>query len=91
MRTRLRYARLMRCLTEKQLAARLGVAPGTLRNWELGNYTPPLKQAYRLSQELGFSIEDLFFGPPDKDFTGNTIPDSLAGDRTTDVNRKEGV
>lgn len=54
-------------LTQEQLAAATEVSIGAVRNWEQGHRLPHFEAAYRISQALGISLDDLarkvFAGP----------------------------
>lgn len=49
-------------LTQRQLAKLLGVAPGTVANWETGHRTPSLAMARRIARIFGVSVDDIIFG-----------------------------
>lgn len=49
-------------LTQRSLAAKLGVANGTVANWELGLRTPSLAMAKRIARLFGVHVEEIRFG-----------------------------
>ena len=54
-------AREMKGLTQKELAAKLGIASAQLiSNWERGLCTPPLKKLQPLTSILGVEFEPTF-------------------------------
>ena len=53
----LRTARLRHCLTQAQLAARLGVTQQTIHRWEAGKVTPRPPAMARLQAALGRDTE----------------------------------
>ena len=55
--------RLLRGLTQKQLADILGVSPKTVSKWETGLGQPEVNQIIPLAQVFGVSTDELFFGP----------------------------
>lgn len=50
-------------LTQRQLAALLGVTPGAVANWEVGIRTPSFAMARRIASELEVSLDVLELGP----------------------------
>jgi transcriptional regulator with XRE-family HTH domain len=46
-------------LTQKQLAAELGVAPRTILRWEAGDQTPTLTDLRRLAARFGVTVARL--------------------------------
>lgn len=46
-------------LSQEQLAEKMGVARQTISKWELGETSPDLEQAKRLSQIFNISLDDL--------------------------------
>ena len=58
--TRIRQLRIEHNLTQEELASRVGVVRQTVAYLEKGEYMPSLALAWRLSQELGLPIEELF-------------------------------
>lgn len=49
-------------LSQRQLARLLGVAPGTVANWETGHRTPSLSMAKRIARIFGVSVDEIEFG-----------------------------
>jgi len=47
-------------LTQQDLAARLGVSRQTVISIESGKYDPSLPLAFKIANEMGKSIEDIF-------------------------------
>ncbi len=47
-------------LTQAQLAARLGVTPNTIANYENGKTTPPMETVIRIAHILNISTDQLF-------------------------------
>ncbi|NVO67281.1 helix-turn-helix transcriptional regulator [Methanofollis tationis] len=68
MQTKIREYRAKIGITQEELAARVGVRRETVVFLEKGKYNPSLKLAWRVAQELGARIEDLFiFGEEDRE------------------------
>jgi len=66
MQTKIREYRAKTGITQEELAARVGVRRETIVFLEKGKYNPSLKLAWRVAQELGASIEEIFiFGEED--------------------------
>jgi putative transcriptional regulator len=66
MKTKIREYRARIGITQEELAARVGVRRETVVFLEKGKYNPSLKLAWRVAQELGASIEEIFiFGEED--------------------------
>lgn len=66
MQTRMREYRARLGLTQEELAGRVGVRRETIVFLEKGKYNPSLRLAWRVSRELGASIEEIFiFGEED--------------------------
>jgi putative transcriptional regulator len=55
-----REHRVVRRLTQDDLAKSVGVSRQTVVSIEKGEYTPSTLLALRLSQEFGVAVEDLF-------------------------------
>ena len=55
--------RLLRGLTQKQLAGILGVSPKTVSKWETGLGQPEVNQIVPLARVFGVSTDELFLGP----------------------------
>jgi putative transcriptional regulator len=60
MENRVRELRTAAGLRQEDLAERVGVSRQTIISIEGGRYNPSLELAWRLSRELGVSIEGLF-------------------------------
>ncbi len=60
MENKLEAYRSQKRLTQQDLADRVGVSRQTIISLERGRYNPSILLAYRLAQEFGISIEDLF-------------------------------
>ena len=58
-----KHHRMLRGITQEQLARQLGVSRQTVVAIEGGKYSPSLEYAFKLSRILGFSIEELFQYP----------------------------
>ena len=58
---RLRGLRVEHDLTQKEFASWIGMPISTYRKKELGVSPIQLEEAYKISQLLGESIEDIFF------------------------------
>ncbi len=56
---RLKYVRLCRGLSQKELGAKIGVEYSAVSNWELGYNVPTLKMFRRLCVALGVAPGDL--------------------------------
>ena len=57
---RLKKYRLMKDLTQEQLAEMVGVRRETIMRLEKAQYNPSLKLAIDISREVGASIEEIF-------------------------------
>ena len=64
--------RLLRGLTQKQLAGILGVSPKTVSKWETGLGQPEVNQIIPLARVFGVSTDELFFGPQTVNSVGGT-------------------
>src|SRR5699024_3009164 len=62
---KIRYYRKLAKLTQDELAEKLGLAKGTISNYESGYRTPQQDRLFELAEVLGISINDLF--PPTVD------------------------
>ena len=60
MKTRIREYRIIKDLTQDDLAKAVGVRRETIVFLEKGKYNPSLKLAYDISKVLGATIEELF-------------------------------
>lgn len=54
-------------LSQESLAERVGVARQTISKWELGETSPDLKQAKKLSEIFGVSLDELVCGQPSEE------------------------
>lgn len=57
---RIAHQRRAVCLTQEQLAQRLGLTQGAIARWESGDTVPALRHRMRLAQELMISPLVLF-------------------------------
>ena len=55
----IRTARLAAGLTQKELAARMGVNYQMLQKWEYGTFRPNAENLVKLAGALGMSVEEL--------------------------------
>lgn len=51
--------------TQKDLCNAIGVSINTFRGWVSKNVQPPVDIAYKISQELNISLEQLVSGKPE--------------------------
>ena len=56
----LKAARVNAGLTQKEVAAKMGVTNNTIVNWELGKSEPKVMQARQLAELYGVSIKHIF-------------------------------
>ena len=56
-------ARKITVLTQKELAAAMGVTASTVLHWEKGRTEPTINQAKRLSCLLGLPLDAIIFLP----------------------------
>ena len=61
--SKLKSARILRGLTQVQLAAAIGVHPISISQYERGVIEPSLAAARRLAMALGVPIEELLVAP----------------------------
>lgn len=66
---RIQTARKAKKLTQKQLAEKLGVATGTIQQYELGKRTPGLETVLDISDALEVSSSYFFGAPIDNDYS----------------------
>ena len=59
----LAVARKIVKMTQKDLGAALGVAEGTVANWENGRSEPTITQAQRISEITGIPLDGIIFLP----------------------------
>lgn len=57
--TKLEYQRRKKNLTQRKVAAALGVTEGCVSCWESGRYQPKLQKLVQLSKIYNVSLEDL--------------------------------
>lgn len=62
---RIKQARKSKGLTQKQLAEKLKVAPGTIQQYELGKRTPNFERILEIAEQLDVSANFLFGGTPE--------------------------
>lgn len=60
MKTRLRVLRAEKEWSQAELAARVGVARGTINAIETGKYDPSLPLAFKIARIFGKTVEDVF-------------------------------
>ena len=62
----IRQLRQERGWTQEQVARRVGVAQGTVSQWEHGNRRPYRRNLQRLADLFGVSITDIALGPAEQ-------------------------
>ena len=62
---KLRILRKERCLTQEQLAEKLGIKRATISNYEIGRRTPHLSDLRKIAEFYGVGLD--FFGVAQKD------------------------
>jgi putative transcriptional regulator len=60
MKTRLRVLRAEKEWSQAELAARVGVARGTINAIETGKYDPSLLLAFKIARVFGKTVEEVF-------------------------------
>jgi putative transcriptional regulator len=60
MKTRLRVLRAEKEWSQADLAARIGVARGTINFIETGKYDPSLPLAFKIARAFGKTVEEVF-------------------------------
>jgi len=60
MNNKIKYFRMQKNMSRKQLAELVGVSPKTIAGYELKHRTPPLSTALKLARVLGTTVEELF-------------------------------
>lgn len=60
MKTRLRVLRAEKEWSQAELAARVGVARGTINAIETGKYDPSLPLAFKIARIFGKTVEEVF-------------------------------
>lgn len=66
MKTRLRVLRAEKEWSQAELAARVGVARGTINAVETGKYDPSLPLAFKIARVFGKNIEEVFLYPEEQ-------------------------
>lgn len=59
-KNRIRDYRKRLGLTQSDLAAQLGVAEGTVRDWEKGRQFPRMAPLFRMTEMFGCCLDDLY-------------------------------
>ena len=72
----IKMARVMKSLSQEELAQMMGVTQGTISQWEKGITHPTIKRLARLSRILNISVTDLIEG---SDEDGGAVDVVLAG------------
>jgi putative transcriptional regulator len=67
MKTRLRVLRAEKEWSQAELAARVGVARGTINAVETGKYDPSLPLAFKIARAFGKNVEEVFLYVEDQD------------------------
>ena len=62
---KLRILRKERCLTQEQLAEKLGIKRATISNYEIGRRTPHLSELRKIAEFYGVGLD--YFGVAQKD------------------------
>ena len=65
----MREARLRLDLTQRELAARLGLDQSQIARWETGRKEPGVRVAVRVAEALGTTVDQLW--PPSDEATGH--------------------
>ena len=60
--------------TQRELARVLQVSPTTVCDWEQGKRLPSVEQALKLAEQLGVSVETLFYGEEESPTTPSGMP-----------------
>ena len=60
--TRLKLARLKAGYSQKDLADRVGVTPGSVSQWEVGRTFPSVKKLVKLADILNITVEEVING-----------------------------
>jgi len=60
MKNRIRDLRIANNLTQEQLSEKVGVSRQSIVAIERGKYNPSLKLAFKIANEFGLSIEEVF-------------------------------
>ena len=64
MLTTLKECRIKKALTQKQVAARVGISKRSYQYYETGERMPDVQTAIRISRTLNSTVEDLWDGNP---------------------------
>ena len=64
MLTTLKECRIKKALTQKQVAARVGISERSYQYYETGERMPDVQTAIRISRALNSTVEDLWDGNP---------------------------
>lgn len=64
MSTTLKECRMKKALTQKQVAARVGISERSYQYYETGERMPDVQTAIRISRALNSTVEDLWDGNP---------------------------
>ena len=64
MLTTLKECRMKKALTQKQVAARVGISERSYQYYETGERMPDVQTAIRISRALNSTVEDLWDGNP---------------------------
>lgn len=75
---RIRAQRCKLALTQRELAAKVGVAPLEISRWERGVNRPRAHSLKPLAQALGVGIDWLFEGGPAGGSDDKAVPESAA-------------
>jgi len=67
MKTRLRVLRAEMEWSQAELAARVGVARGTINAIETGKYDPSLPLAFKIARAFGKNVEEVFLYAEDQE------------------------
>lgn len=59
----IRAVREQACMTQAELAKRIGVTRQTLIAIEQGKYSPTLELAFQITREFGVGLDDVFHYP----------------------------
>lgn len=70
----IRRLRLLKGITQRQLAVILGVSSKTVSKWETGTGQPTIDQIVSLAQVFGVSTDELLLGPKPFDASEKSIP-----------------
>lgn len=68
-------------ISQKELAAKLGVAPSAVSNWENGQNSIDTDRLFVMCEILGVTIHDMYLVPP-----GTSPPEEEKKEKTPDIN-----